>query len=818
MVSRGIVVLLVVAVFTFGTEATPSSSSEQLAAVEALLVRYLPAHASLFSVSILNATNSSTDVFELEGGGGQPVQLRGTSGVALASALNWYLKYYCNSSIFWGVNGTGMQLALPSPLPAISGVVKVQSPVTYRYYMNVCTVSYSAVWWNWERWQYEIDLMAMNGINLPLGFTGQEYVWAKVWRQLGLNESEFEFSGPAFLAWYRMGNIRNWGAPLDKEWLEGQRVLQKQSLLAMRAYGMRPVLPCFAGHVPQAIQRLFPTANITTSSPWAAFNATYGTTYLLQPTDPLFAKIGSMFTAAVVEEYGTDHIYNCDTFNEMDPSSNQSQYLAASSAAVVGAMRHADPQAVWLMQGWLFLSGFWTNPAIEAYLGGVANDQMIILDLYSEAYPIWSQTNSYFGKPFIWCMLHNFGGNRAIYGNISGIASSPLEALATKGSTMVGTGLTPEAIEQNPVMYELMMEMGWRSTSFSTADWVQQYASRKYGTALASGRQSAAGAAWELLRRTAYASENYWGQVRVPLEYTPSFGFYNTNNPVPPVNATAMTEVVLLMLQAATSAPAGTELSGPFLYDLTDFSRQMLVNIFIDLYQLLGTQTQQNHSYASITAIGGAMLEVISDIDTLLASNQNFLLGTWLAGAESWASKSPDVDLYRFNAINQLTLWGPTGQIDDYAAKQWAGLVGTYYYPRWAQFISALQTAAQQNQQWNQTTFDAEIMIWEQQYNANPGTHAVEPTGDTVALSKQMVQKYTSSWTGYSARANSDIAGSTLISAIAEDPGTLAFLCTADPTCLGFNSQGQLKSNVSSVVSKPGVTLYVKQMPPVVGL
>ena len=45
--------------------------------------------------------------------------------------------------------------------------------VKFRYYFNVCTVSYSAAVWDWTRWQYEIDLMALNGINLPLAFTGQ---------------------------------------------------------------------------------------------------------------------------------------------------------------------------------------------------------------------------------------------------------------------------------------------------------------------------------------------------------------------------------------------------------------------------------------------------------------------------------------------------------------------------------------------------------------------------------------------------------------------------------------------------------------------
>ena len=74
----------------------------------------------------------------------------------------------------------------------------------FRYYQNVCTVSYSFVWWNWSRWQREIDWMALNGINLPLAFNGQEAIWQKVYLHMGLTQQELDehFGGPAFLAWY----------------------------------------------------------------------------------------------------------------------------------------------------------------------------------------------------------------------------------------------------------------------------------------------------------------------------------------------------------------------------------------------------------------------------------------------------------------------------------------------------------------------------------------------------------------------------------------------------------------------------------------
>ena len=75
--------------------------------------------------------------------------------------------------------------------------------VRFRYYQNVCTFSYSSVWWNWNRWQREIDWMALNGINLPLAFTGQEAIWQRVYHKIGLTQQELDtfFGGPAFLAW-----------------------------------------------------------------------------------------------------------------------------------------------------------------------------------------------------------------------------------------------------------------------------------------------------------------------------------------------------------------------------------------------------------------------------------------------------------------------------------------------------------------------------------------------------------------------------------------------------------------------------------------
>jgi alpha-N-acetylglucosaminidase len=37
------------------------------------------------------------------------------------------------------------------PLPVVPSKQRVKSAVAWRYYMNVCTVSYSMAFWDWDR-------------------------------------------------------------------------------------------------------------------------------------------------------------------------------------------------------------------------------------------------------------------------------------------------------------------------------------------------------------------------------------------------------------------------------------------------------------------------------------------------------------------------------------------------------------------------------------------------------------------------------------------------------------------------------------------
>ena len=217
------------------------------------------------------------------------------------------------------------------------------------------------VWWNFSRWEREIDWMALNGLNLILSFTGQELVWQKFYTFLELTDSDIKdfFSGPAFLAWQRLGNIRRWGGPLDDGWIASQASMQKMIMARIREFGMINVLPGFAGHVPATLVKFFPEGNFTHNSGWNGFNSTYTDDYLLEPTDPIFMQIGTIFYQMLIDEFGTDHVYNCDTYNEMNPIHTDLLYLADVNKAIFQTMQAVDSDAIFLMQGWLFHSGQW---------------------------------------------------------------------------------------------------------------------------------------------------------------------------------------------------------------------------------------------------------------------------------------------------------------------------------------------------------------------------------------------------------------------------------------------------------------------------
>ena len=219
-------------------------------------------------------------------------------------------------------------------------------------------------------------------------------------------------SSVAFLAWFRMGNLKKWGGPMPRSFLGQQHALQLQILPRLQALGIIGVLPAFAGFVPDALRYAYPNASIARGAQWLSGTSVVDPSVtgeqfsgpdILEAQDPLFQQIGAAFLSGYREayaeaNYSLQHYYSADTFNENAPPSSDPGFLKNYSTATYSAMAGTDGESVWVTQAWAFGASYWTNDRLEAYLAGVSNSSMLMLDLVSDQMPLWD------GQ---WAELHN---------------------------------------------------------------------------------------------------------------------------------------------------------------------------------------------------------------------------------------------------------------------------------------------------------------------------------------------------------------------------------------------------------------------------
>jgi len=709
----------------------PASAFAQynIASSYALIKRVIPARAGSFVVEELPAT-AAKDVFEIESSKGKII-LRGNNGVAVASALYHYLTEYAHCQVTW--NGTNLNI--PSQLPVLKDKVHKTTPYEYRYYLNYCTYNYSMSWWDWKRWEKEIDWMALHGINMPLALTGQEYTWYEVYKEMGFSDKDLStfFCGPAYFGWFWMGNLDGWGGPLPMSWMTSHRDLQQQILKRERELGMKPVLQSFTGHVPSAFKQRFPASKLKQTNWTNGFDDTY----ILDTEDPMFEQIGRKFLEVQTKLYGTDHLYSADTFNENEPPTDDPAYLSALSARIYQAMSKADPKAVWVMQGWLFYSDrkFWKTPQIKALLDAVPNDHMIMLDLASEIEPVWKRTASYYGKPWIWNMLHNFGGNISMFGRMEGVAAGPAQALHDPSAgKLQGIGLTMEAIEQTPVLYELMMENVWQDKEINLDQWLKKYILNRYGNVNPHTVK-----AWDVLKKTAFNGKSIRDGAESIITGRPTFD-----------SATVWTKT-RLNYERKDFLPAWDEMikaaplcskSDGFNYDLIDVSRQAMAN-YAGPLQKKWVKAYRDKDAAGFAKYAAEYLQLITDMDALLATRKDFLLGPWLADARACGTTAAEKALYEQNARDLVTLWGgENSPLREYSCRQWSGLLNDFYKVRWQLFFNQASLSLKAGKEMDMKAFEQTISKWEWNWVKTEKAFPVEAKGNSVTVAQQFYKKY----------------------------------------------------------------------------
>lgn len=494
---------------------------------------------------------------------------------------------------------------------------------------------------------------------------------------------------------------------------------------------MKPVLPAFAGHVPKALLKKYPNAKITSLGEWGNFSSAYQS-YFLDSFDPLFNQIQEAFLQEQTQEFGTDHIYGTDPFNEVTPPSWEPQYLADVSKHIYTSLTNADKEAQWLQMGWIFyyMKDKWTQERIKAYLQAVPKDKLIMLDYFCDQTEVWKSTDSFYGQPYIWNYLGNFGGNTTLHGNIKDIDGKIENTLKKGGDNLWGIGATLEGFGNNPIMYDFVLDKAWQKKT-SLRDFTNTYAKSRVGAVDINANK-----AWEILTEKIYIQNSDVGKGDLTQSKPILDGHYNwTVNPEIKYDNKDLAEAWRLLLATKSSTDAYKD-------DITVVGKQVLGNYFTILRDKF-TQAYRDKDMAKMKSYGAEMLILINDIDELLASNKNFLVGKWIADAQAMTGVSVEKAYYEKDARKIITVWGEKGSdLNDYANRALAGLMKDYYGGRWKIFIDeAIKTAEQQEEinpkdvleKVNQFSWD-----WSEAINPYPS----QPKGNTKEISQKLYKKY----------------------------------------------------------------------------
>ena len=589
--------------------------------------------------------------------------------------------------------------------------------------------------WKWKDWERFIDWMALNGINMPLAMTGQEKIWLETWRSLGLTDQEIlsSFTGPSHLPWHWMANIDHFQGPMTLSWIESNEELQKQILSRERELGMTPVLPAFSGHVPCALKNHYPDAKITLRESWCGFKDV-DRTWFLDPADPLYSAIQTKFVTLQDSIYGTDHIYGIDPFNEIDSPDWSENYLRNASANIYSTLTAADPEAKWLQMTWAFYNDpeHWTKPRIEAFLEGVDDDGLILLDYYCEVQPVWKITDSYFGKPYILCYLGNFGGNTMLIGDLRDLNGKIDDFLANGGENVTGLGGTLEGLDVNPVMHEFLLAKVW-NPELTPESWIEIWADSRGGM-----KDGVINEAWRTLNENVYVDHSKNGQggltnVRPSLTRTTS-GCANGNRAY---DNKYLLNALDLLLKAENNND-----NSAYRFDVMNVTRQLLANEFMGLRDSL-TAAYNNNNIDSVKMLASRMDSLLADLDRLMATNPDYTLKKWIESARSNGKTDAERDLYEKNARTLLTTWGYPGTVlNDYANRHWSGLIDSYYRVRWNKFTSAVIESMEKGEPFDEDAFRTEIIAWEAEWTDSHKPVAELSDENPVELARRFRYKY----------------------------------------------------------------------------
>lgn len=714
-------VLALVALFSIETATAQAPVATPEEAITGLLNRIGGnGAADKFEIVIdANLAENGKDVFVITAQNGKPC-IKGNTQLSVATGINWYLNHYAHINLTWNNLTTDL---VNVELPVPTGEDKHVCNTTYRYDFNTCTFSYSMAFWTWERWQKEIDWMALHGINAPLNLVGLDVVTRNFLKELGVSENDINayIAGPGFIAWFAMNNLEGWGGTINSPstgvdmsgnpdwWYTRQEQLCKNMLQRMRELGMQPVIPGFSGQVPNCIVNYsingFSSGDVVDNGSWAGG---YTRPDILKPNTESYRTFAAVYYKHLHEVMGVSELYSIDPFHEGSLPSGVANETCYPNIMVEldnyyngvsqedKTKNNVDEQPKWIIQYWQGVpqSGAFTAMKNAGYTSRFIGLDLFADNIYADNAAKW-RTNYYDTCPYIYCMLHNFGGRSGLHGRLETTMDGYFQALA-KNNNCQGIGATPEGTETNPILYDMLFELPWMSSNPGADAWLAEYAHSRYG--VDSNTAPAALEALKNLKKSVWDCRvNQQGTSEAVILARPNW----TIGSVSSWSTSAIywdTQDVLLAadqlysVKDLVTANGGQDGIANYNYDFIDVVRQAMVDYAAQLLPLIKAAYDSKNT-DEYTRLYTLYLQLMLDLDTMLSYDENFKLERWTSLARNIADEvdgttENDRNWLEWNARTQVTVWSKGNtDLHDYSNRCWAGLIKDFHYWRWKYFF-----------------------------------------------------------------------------------------------------------------------------------
>jgi alpha-N-acetylglucosaminidase len=658
--------------------AAHSHAQGSVTAANAVLQRTMPHLAPQIHLEL---TPAAPDGFRIQGTRGN-IHIQAATVPTLLFGVNWYLKYVAHLN----VSTNGSQLGAPGlQLPAVPQPIQNSAFSPFRYAFNENTDGYTTPYWSFERWQREIDILALSGVNAILIQRGNDLAVYQAFLAMGYRDADIRswITHPAHQNWQWMGNMCCFVEPISLQLMQDRAASARRIMDQLRALGITPVLPGFWGVVPADFAAHVAGAHVVVQTkPWNGFQRPGW----LDPRDPAFTRLAAAFYSSQQKLFGATTLYDMETFQEGGQSGDVP--VGEGAKAIQQALNLAHPDALWFMMAWQ------DNPRPEL-IASVNRDKILIADIEQGRIPRETREQDFKGARWLFGGLWEFGGRTTMGAALYDYAERMPPMRKVPDSQLSGTALFTEGLDTNPFAFDLYTEMAWRNEPVDLLSWTDQYALRRYGADDPHARN-----AWRILLHTAYGY--HADGVRTHGERDSAQESLFNAQPALDATRTGHWAPDVLRYDAEDLKPALTELlevapalrnSAGYHYDLTDVARQVLANDARRQLPLIKA-AYDAHDLPTFHRLAEHWMQSIAMEDRLLATDEYFVLGRQLSYVPAWANTPQQLDQIMYDAKSILTTWGDrvaSKSLHEYGNRDWAGLVSTYYGPRWKLYFASLE-------------------------------------------------------------------------------------------------------------------------------